>query len=272
MAIGTLVFTTLVVSVLANRLSDRIDSLSTRTKALLVALAIVSGSLTLAGTLNEASEPAGFDRLLGGAPGAVVPASGGDARAGYGPVRDVVSLSVSPEGFVDGVHLNSIIDNPYYGDERNFLTVAKAVGRPEFRNEVSNVEGLYVLRAYVENGANDAMNEDGSGIARNVRIRFDWASGISNGFNVVATLTADNAIPPEIYDGALLLNERQRFDLEYVPGSAKLFSETHPDGRALDDEIIDDGILLGVEALDGNLPAGYEYQLIVTIEVQAQLH
>ncbi len=144
------------------------------------------------------------------------------------------------------------------------------MGRLDFRNQALNSDGLYVLRAYVENGANDAMNADGYGIARSVRLRFAWSPGVANGFNVVATLTADNSIPPEIYDGASLINENRPFDLEYVMGSAKLYSEIHPNGLALDDEIVDDGVLLGVETLDGNLPAGYENQLVATIEVRAQ--
>lgn len=194
---------------------------------------------------------------------------GAQATAGYGPTRTTLNGAEDHVGFLDGPHFNSIVNTSVYGNELAFLDAKRSSDSAPgaYQDKVSGAEGRYRIRAYIVNGARDSMNDNDTGQARNTRIRFELPNGIANGFTLQARITAENATPKEIYDVVTLANDRQSFDLDFVSGSARIYNSAHPLGLKLGDEIVDEGVLLGFDRMDGVFPAGYPSSAFVVIEV-----
>ncbi len=195
--------------------------------------------------------------------------TGAQASSGYGPTRTTLNGAENQVGFLDGPHFNSIVNTRVYGNELAFLDVKRSSDSAPgaWQDKVSGADGRYRIRAYIVNGASDAMNDRDTREARNTRIRFELPDGIANGFTIQARITADNAVPREVYDVATLANDRRSFDLDYVPASARIYNAAHPGGLQLPDGIVDEGVLLGFAQMDGIFPAGYPSSAFVVIEV-----
>ena len=58
------------------------------------------------------------------------------------------------------------------------------------------------------------------------------------------------------------------FTLKYVEGSALLENNVYKDGIKLSDELVGEGIKIGYETMDGNLPGCYQYSCCLTIKVE----
>lgn len=194
---------------------------------------------------------------------------GAPAEGGYGPTRTTLSGTEDHVGFLDGPHFNSIVSTSVYGNELAFLDAKRSSDSAPgaYQDRVLGAEGRYRIRAYIVNDASDQMNSTGKGQARNTRIRFELPDGIANGFTIQARVTADNAIPREIYDQVTLANDGQSFDLDYAGGSARLYNRAHPGGLELGDGIVDEGVLIGFDQMDGLFPAGDPFSAFVVIEV-----
>lgn len=217
------------------------------------------------------------------------------ALAGYGPngADRVIYDFANPaqrEGAFDGPRFNSYINTNVYGDERAFVDAKECVtnGAACYQQGVEGgyldqqpvVAGKeYIVRAYVHNIANPSINDnpatpapmDGIGVAKNTRIRFELpqTEGVANGFTAQARITADNALPQEVYDTVDLRNNESKFNVSYVPGSAYIFNASHPDGLNLGDEIMGaNGTLIGNETMDGNYGGCFEYSSFVVIRVK----
>ncbi len=191
----------------------------------------------------------------------------------YGPSRPILDWATQSDryGFTDGPHFNSYINTPNYGDERAFLDV-KPWSHQEpggFQDQLSEVSGRYLVRAYLVNGAIEDPSLAEAMTARNTRIRFEIPNGKANGFTIQARLTADNAIPSEIYDVATLRNDSQSFSLALVHNSGRIYTNAHPEGLPLSDKIVNDGVVIGSDELNGDVPPGYQNSMIVTIELAA---
>lgn len=194
---------------------------------------------------------------------------GAPATGGYGPTRTTLDGAVDHIGFLDGPHFNAIVNTSVYGNELAFLDAKRSSDSAPgaWQDTISGADGRYRIRAYIVNGASDPMNDQGTGQARNTRIRFELPEGIANGFTVQARITADNAVPNQIYDVVTLANARHSFDLDYVAGSARIYNSAHPSGLVLPDGIVDEGVPIGLSVMDGVFPAGYPSSAFVAIEV-----
>lgn len=215
--------------------------------------------------------------------------------AGYGPNgadRVIYDFSnpAQREGAFDAPRFNSYINTNVYGDERAFLDAKECVtnGAECYQKGVNggyadqqpvNVGKEYIVRAYVHNIANPSTNDnpatpepnDGVGIAKNTRIRFELpdTEGVANGFTAQARITADNAIPQEVYDTVDLLNPDVDFNVSYIPGSAYIFNASHTNGLQLSDEIMgQNGALIGDDAMNGVYPGCFEFSSFVVIRVK----
>lgn len=226
---------------------------------------------------------------------ALAPATG--VLAGYGPTgadRTIYDFSnpAQREGAFDGPRFNSYINTNVYGDERAFLdakecavasdacyTQGQAGGYVDKQTVQPGKE--YIVRAYVHNIANPALNtrdddHDGQpdGVARNTRIRLELPQGVANGFTMQARITADNALPQQVYDTVDLKNDQTAFDVEYVPGSARIYNSAFKDGYRLSDNIMTTGVPLGFQPaagsanLDGKYPGCFEYSSFVVVRVK----
>jgi hypothetical protein len=183
--------------------------------------------------------------------------------AGYGPNRptfdwnkfDPSKSCTDPSqaggrcGSMDGPVFNSFINNPAYGDERNFARVAPVVAgqsptEANFTETANATPGNeYWVRTYVHNDANQNLNGtnfDGPSVAHDTRVRVAIADGASNGVDVMTYVTANNAKPDKIWDTASLANGNQAFSVSYVPGSATLYNGVHQGGTPLSETIASD--------------------------------
>jgi hypothetical protein len=205
--------------------------------------------------------------------------------AGYGPNggdRKIFDFSnpAEREGAYDAPRFNSYVNTNVYGDERAFLDAKECVvNGPEcYSNGVSGgyrdnqpvtAGKEYIVRAYVHNIANPSTNASGVGVAKNTRLRVEIPAGQANGFTLNARITADNSIPKTVYDTVDLNNSATAFNVEYVPGSAYISNQSHPEGFKLGDDIVGgSGTLLGDDVMNGDFPGCFEFAAFVTIRVK----
>ena len=169
------------------------------------------------------------------------------------------------------ITFNSISDNPVLGgDEKNFVGARRVDSDSNVwnANTIAAEDGeRYYIRMYVHNNNPGGDNA----LAKDTAVRFDIAEGSGTEVEVQGFITSSNASPAEYYDSVRFTSDTA-FHLEYVPGSA--FIENNGiaanGGMGLSDEIVETetGVLIGYDALDGNLPGGYPYVAYVGIEVK----
>lgn len=225
---------------------------------------------------------------------AVVLALPAIAIAGFGPERptydynkyDQTKSCTDPSqangrcGSMDGPVFNSFVNTPSYGDERNFTRIAEVVAgqspvQADFRETSTATPGkTYWVRTFVHNNANEATNGanfDGTGVAKNTRVRVAIPSGTAGDVDVTSYITASNAKPDRIWDTATLANGNQAFSVNYVPGSAKLYNGVFQGGTPLSDAIISDqGTLVGYNQMNGVVPGYFDYSAYVYVQVEVK--
>jgi uncharacterized repeat protein (TIGR01451 family) len=249
--------------------------------------------MNLRSTFNRLTKKTKF--LIGAVTALTLLAIPAAVMAGYGPNgsdRVIYDFSnpAQREGAFDAPRFNSYVNTNVYGDERAFVDAKECVvsgaaclqnGQAGgFTDQTAVTPGKeYIIRAYVHNIANPSINDDlttaapndGIGVAKNTRIRFELPTGddVANGFTAQARISADNALPQEVYDTVDLLNSDKKFGVEFVPGSAYIFNAAHPDGYNLGDEITStSGALIGDNAMDGVYSGCFEFSSFVVIRVR----
>jgi hypothetical protein len=182
-------------------------------------------------------------------------------EAGWGPLRDTVS-SISRNSIVT---LNSMIDNPAHGDERNFAQVKGAdEANADYREKIVASPGAnYTGYIYFNNDADP--NSTGS-VAQDTVLKISMPGAATGSASVYGTITSSSAVPGEVWDGfnVLLADPTEQFALRYVEGSAVIYSGGAVNGTALSDDLFRDGVRLGCDELDGNLPSSTECAGYVT--------
>lgn len=169
------------------------------------------------------------------------------------------------------ITFNLISDNPALGgDEKNFVGARRVDSDSAVwnANTIAAEDGeKYYIRMYVHNDNPGGVDA----VAKDTAVRFDVAEGSGTEVEVQGVITSSNASPAEYYDSVRFTSDTA-FHLEYVPGSA--FIENNGiaagSGMGLSDEIVETetGVLIGYDALDGNLPGGYPYAAYVGIEIK----
>lgn len=187
------------------------------------------------------------------------------AMAAFGPDRPTkVYEGPGTPGF-DHVTFNSFTNVPDIGDERNFLTGKIAGADGGFYDPMDNLRNQdeILMRVYVHNGADPKHNADGSGIAKNTKVRVELPEAGKTALNqsAKAFISADNAQPQEIYDTLDMKAENSGyFALSYVPGSAMVTSNEGT--KAIGDEVVAGGVNLGDEK------GCFEYVKLITFKVK----
>jgi uncharacterized repeat protein (TIGR01451 family) len=174
------------------------------------------------------------------------------------------------------VTFNSITNNPNHGDERAFFEVKDAAhtqpnGFAHTINNLSDGQEL-LLRVYVHNNAADNLNGtnfNGAGVAKNTKVRIHLPTATAKSLRANAYISADNATPREIADNIDLMDE-SNFELEYIPGSARQYTNAVPSGIALSDTIVTTGAPIGYTQADGIVPGCFQYSSIVTVKVKVK--
>ncbi len=193
--------------------------------------------------------------------------------AGWGPERELFTMN-SP---ADHVIFNSITDNPALGDERNFVRIREADTEDKFRDSVTVKAGHdYEVYIYFHNNAKSSLNESGKGIARGVKITSaltSWTVNSSRRVVVSAILKCANSDPKEIWDGAYITTDSEEdITLRYVLGSATIHNGFKANGEPLSDKYLfgTDGVYIGMNELDGLIPACAEYSGYITYLLRAE--
>jgi uncharacterized repeat protein (TIGR01451 family) len=193
--------------------------------------------------------------------------------AGFGPDRPTKEYHQGVAGF-DHVTFNSFTGVPNIGDERNFHT-GKIAGAPDgFYDPMNKVRdgNELLMRVYVHNGADASLNgadKNHRGVARNTKVRVEVPENkLAQAFQTKAFVSADNAHPATVYD-TVDVNAAYPFELDYVEGSAQITTNFMED-KPLSDNIVKGGVLIGDDALDGNVRGCFEFVALVTYKVKVK--
>ena len=124
------------------------------------------------------------------------------------------------------VTFNSITDNPFIGDESNFVRVVEYVegGNAPHEDNVTVQPGKeYEVWIYFHNNAAANLNESGKGLAQNTRVATSFPTKLEAGDSGVirGSVSATNANPQAVWDTAFL-NADEAVWLNYVPNTAVL--------------------------------------------------
>ncbi len=170
------------------------------------------------------------------------------------------------------------ISNGTIGDEKNFVGARENTGVNAGAANVWNGNDItvkdgqeYLIRLYVHNN-----NPNGTdGMSRNTRVAFNLPTTSAKQVRVNGYIFSDNASPSEYWD-YVNFNSETPFHLDYVYGSALLENNGigANGGVKLGDEIVtkaasENGVQIGYDKLDGNIPGCYPYAGYVTIRVKA---
>ena len=191
------------------------------------------------------------------------------AAMAWGPNRPTFTMQ-NPAPYVT---FDSITNNPNYGNELTFFDGKNNTDTTSggFSNPITVTPGETVLlRVYVHNDAASNLNGanlDGPGVAHNVTARIYLPTAIATALAANAYIDASNANPTEVYD-TVDLNSSTPFSLQYVPGSAVMYTNAVPSGFALNDNIVSGGAPIGYTGPDGTIPGCLQYSGIITIEAK----
>lgn len=191
------------------------------------------------------------------------------AAKAYWPERPTFTMQ-HPAPYVT---FNSITDNPDYGDERSFFDGKDAANTNSggFGDTVEVASGETVLlRMYVHNNAGSNLNGanlDGPAVAHNAAARIFLPSASDNALRANAYIDASNANPGEVSDTVDFHGSTQ-FRLQYVPGSAIMYTNAVPAGFALNDSIVAGGAPIGYTGPNGTIPGCLQYSALITIKVK----
>ena len=157
-------------------------------------------------------------------------------------------------------------------DERSFLGIRDEATGNNGKNNVWNIgdvnveEGkTYVVRLYVHNNNPKGVNA----VAKDVTTEISLPTVVSKTARISGFINASNATPSRYWDSLNLKSADGRaFYLDYVEGSATLENNIFKNGTTLSDSIVNGGVKVGYDKLDGNLPGCYNYAGYVTIKVK----
>ena len=172
---------------------------------------------------------------------------------------------------------NSIIDNPTIGDERDFVRVGEInADVTELKNEIEIIPGKqYLVYIYFHNNASATYNDsahNNSGVAVRTRMSTSFSTVITpeNRGTITGTVTADNSNPLSVWDEAYMTTKTSKVLLEYVAGSAKIYSNWGANGSVMPSNLFTEtGTLIGLNALNGVIPGCEEYHGVVSYVLQA---
>ena len=171
----------------------------------------------------------------------------------WGPIRELYTLD-KPADFPV---FNSMIDNPLYGDERNFAKI-KEVAAPTsaYADGILLVPGnLYEVRFFIHNNARSSGNEDGTSISKNTCIDIEFPSTVDGHSYGNIRIKSDNASPTEIWD-SIGLNSNTEVKITFISNSAEYLTASKEDDESFSRRKIDDSIfngyhLIGSSGFDG---------------------
>lgn len=189
------------------------------------------------------------------------------AMASLGDDRPTIAYTdINTKGF-DHVAFNSMTGVPNVGDERNFLNAKVSGVGDSFQDPLTGLKAgdEILMRVYVDNNADTSKNADGSGVARNTRIRVELPTATSKSLPVKAFVSADNAQPQIVEDDATI-SSAAPMSLQYETDSATIVSNYQD--KPISDDVVKGGVLIGDDNLNGDQRAGIDRTSLVTFKLR----
>lgn len=182
------------------------------------------------------------------------------------------SIPYSPTGQpgIDHPAFNVFNGVPTQGNEADFLRVAPS-GQTTWSNNVNTCDGLVDLNIYVHNGAvnvHNGTNFNGPGVADGTRLKVTLPSTEANDQELKATLWSNETSP--INDTATIMCGSKKVTVEYVTGSAQIFSQFRGTDSLSDAIVGPNGTLIGTFEDDGKVPGCWEYRVWVKVTVKVK--
>jgi hypothetical protein len=178
------------------------------------------------------------------------PSAANPYHGGWGPDREVFSVDRAPEYPV----LNSITDNPAYGDERLFVRIKGHDADDKTFSDLMRAEPGDVLQVYtyIQNDCGDGYEKNPLSTIHGLAAVLDNSqAGTDISFQI--QLKANNTAP--VFAGSTVITSVPS-RLEYVAGSAVM--DTGDAHFNLDDaDFNTNGMLLGQFKQDGQYPLGH---------------
>lgn len=166
---------------------------------------------------------------------------------------------------IDHAVMNSVVDNPDWGDERDFIrlktveTGQVAVGEAEIEPGQE-----YEVQIYYRNDASEKYNSkehDRVGVAREVRLSTKYPGQLNadGRGEITAKITAENTNPLWV-QSVFKLTAREDLTLHYVAASAKIQNNYKANGSVLSRAVFSgEGTMLGMDELNGMIFGGMKY-------------
>lgn len=175
------------------------------------------------------------------------------------------STGLSQPGF------NVFTGVPGYGDESSFVTGRVSGSSAAFADPVNDpctAGTQYSVRVYVHNGANQTLNNNGSGpgVAHNTKVKV--AVPATTAGNIRGTISASNAAS---VSDTLTINcaNGKTMTMSYVAGSAiqqKMNGATAP----LSDSIVTTGAPIGTQSPNGEMWGCFDQRVLVYLKVEVK--
>ena len=174
----------------------------------------------------------------------------------------------------DHVTFNSITDNPFLGDERNFVRIRK-VGDSTDVDEIEVRGGEeYEVTIYYHNNAAAALNASGEGISKHTYVRTEFTSYLNAGETGAATafITASNASPQTVWDMTYMKAVESVY-LNFVPNSAIIYNNGTTNNTVLSGDALlgDQGVTIGHwDNMWGMVPGCNEFGGYIVYKIKAE--
>lgn len=198
---------------------------------------------------------------------AVLPLAGASA---WGPERPMYT-NAEP---ADHATFNSIIDNPVFGDERDFVRIVEKDAGETYSSDITVEPGKqYEVIILYHNNASSTVNDaahDYAGMAYNAKVIANFPTELTKDERgqVSAIITADNTNPESVWDEAYI-TASDDMTLHYVTGSAVLHNNWGANGSVMSIKMFsEEGDYLGVNELNGVVLGCYEYSGFITYTIQ----
>ncbi len=191
----------------------------------------------------------------------------------WGPERETFTME-NPATYPT---FNSITNNPTIGDERDFVRVGEINAEvTELKDEIEVIPGKqYLVYMYFHNNASATFNDaahNNSGVAFGARMSTSFSTVLTPNEKgtITGTVTANNSKPTSVWDEAYMTTKTEKVLLNYVAGSAKIYSDWKANGSVLSDNLFTEtGTLIGLNELNGVIPGCEEYHGVVSYVLQA---
>ncbi len=187
-------------------------------------------------------------------------------QAANGSDREIKAYTEGMAGF-DHVQFNSFTGVPNIGDERQFFTGMYDGANTPFYDTLSGAKSgdTMLVRVYVHNNADSSLNASGAGVAKNTKVRVALPTGMATTQTATAFVSADNA-QPQIVEDNFSITADSAVNMSYVPGSATI--KTNYQDKALSDDIVTNGVLVGDNNTNGDMPGCFDHVALVTFKVK----